>query len=159
MTSICLRPVTFENFRECVKLSVREDQKAYVATNMQSLAQAYVNKRLYPCAIYRGDLFGRDMTADDAMVGFVMYQIWDEIGFVMRLMIGAEHQRKGYGRAAMLEVIRRLKGEVLVERIATSVIPANEGAMALYVSLGFEPFDEKDGEVYLRLPYGRDAHA
>ena len=159
MTTVCLRPVTFENFRECVKLSVRDDQTAYVATNMQSLAQAYVNKRLHPRAIYGGAVFSRETTADDPMVGFVMYQIWDEVGFVMRLMVGAEHQRRGYGRAAMREVIRRLQAEAQVERIATSVIPANEAAMALYVSLGFEPFNEKGGEVYLRLPYGRDAHA
>ena len=91
------------------------------------------------------------------MVGFVMYQVWDEIGFIMRLMVDAAHQRQGYGRAAMLTVLRLLKGDARIERIATSVIPTNDAARELYLSLGFEPFEERGGELYLRLPYGRDA--
>jgi diamine N-acetyltransferase len=157
MPTICLRDVTMDNFRACVKLSVRDEQRDFVADNTWSLAQAYVNRRLHPYAIYRGDVFGREITPDDAMVGFVMFQVWDEIGFIMRLMVGAEHQRQGYGRAAMVEVIRRLKATTQVDRIATSVIPSNEAALQLYLSLGFEPFDEKGGELYLRLPWGRDA--
>jgi diamine N-acetyltransferase len=91
------------------------------------------------------------------MVGFVMYQVMNYTGFVMRLMVAAEHQGNGYGRAAMHEVIRRLKANPVVERIATSVLATNDAARQLYLSLGFEPFEERDGEAYMRLPYGRDA--
>ena len=157
MSSVCLRPVTMDNFRTCVRLRVADDQATFVAPNMESLAQAYVNPRLTPCAIYKGDVFSRAITADDPMVGFVMYQEWDEVGFIMRLMVDAAHQRRGYGRAAMLEVLRRLKANPVIERIATSVIPENDAARELYLSLGFEPFEERGGELYLRLPYGRDA--
>ncbi len=157
MTDVCLRPVTMDNYRACVRLRVEEDQATFVAPNMESLAQAYVNPRLTPRAIYKGDVFGRLVTADDPMVGFVMYQQWDEIGFIMRLMVDAAHQRQGYGRAAMLTVLRLLKGNPQIERIATSVIPSNDAARELYLSLGFEPFEERGGELYLRLPYGRDA--
>ncbi len=38
-----------------------------------------------------------------------MYEIVAGVGFIMRLMIDRKHQRRGYGRATMLEVIRRLK--------------------------------------------------
>jgi ribosomal protein S18 acetylase RimI-like enzyme len=45
------------------------------------------------------------------MVGFVMYGIDadDDNYWIYRLMIDARHQRKGYGRAAMTELLRRLQ--------------------------------------------------
>ncbi len=57
-----------------------------------------------------------------------MYEVATGVGFILRLMIDRNHQRKGYGRAAMLEVIRRLKLYPDVEMIATSHQKANEAA-------------------------------
>lgn len=59
----------------------------------------------------------------------------------MRLMIDRKHQRRGYGRATMLEVIRRLKLCPEVEIIATSYRKENEVAAKLYQSLGFIRWD------------------
>jgi len=53
------------------------------------------------------------------MVGFTMYELSAGVGFIRRLMIDQRFQRKGYGRAAMLEVIRRLTLHPEVEMIAT----------------------------------------
>ena len=153
---ISLKEVNTINFRDCVKLKVDESQVAWVATNTQSLAQAYVNKKLTPLAIYDGSLIVTDTTPEHRMVGFLMYQVWDEVGFIMRLMIGAEHQRKGYARAAMVEVIRRLRLIPQVRYIGTSVIPENVAANALYEGLGFVdapwPPDDPAGERYMMLP-------
>ena len=153
---ISLKDITTVNFQDCVSLKVADEQAAWVAPNMKSLAQAYVNRKLVPLAIYDGSLMTRDTTPEHKMVGFVMYQVWDEIGFIMRLMVGEAYQAQGYGRAALEEVIRRLRLIPQVRFIATSVIPENKAATALYESLGFVdsawPPDDPAGERYLMLP-------
>lgn len=88
------------------------------------------------------------------MVGFVMYQLMDGVGFIMRLMIDEAHQGQGYGRAAMREVLRRLKATPEVERIATSVAKGNAYVERFYRGLGFvdsEKLDER--ELYLKLDW------
>ena len=114
-----------------------------------------MNRRLTPLAIYDGSLIARDLQPDDGMVGFLMYQVWDEVAFLVRLMIGSEHQGRGYGRAAVVEFIRRVRLVPEVRVIATSVIPENEVATRLYSSLGFVdspwPPDDPQGERYLML--------
>ena len=94
------------------------------------------------------------------MVGFVMYEIDCGVGLILRLMIDRAHQRKGYGRAALVEVIRRLRLEPEVEMVVTSHRHDNAVVAALFRSLGFVPWELegialKSGEVYLRLPEGR----
>lgn len=62
-----LRKVTFKNIDAIIGLSVREDQKKFVAPNMLSLAEAYV-------AVSGGfwaQPFG--ICEDDEPVGFVMF--------------------------------------------------------------------------------------
>lgn len=152
---VSLKAVNKTNYRDCVKLRVAESQAAWVAPNMESLAWAYVNRRLTPLAIYDGELIVSDLGPEDRMVGFVMYQVWDEVGFIMRLMIGEEFQRRGYARAAMDEVVRRLRMIPEVRFIGTSVIPENEAATRLYLGMGFVdakwPPEDPKGERYLML--------
>ena len=52
MVKVSLRPITKENFNECISLEVADHQKDLVATNVKSLAEAYVNPMLYPFGIY-----------------------------------------------------------------------------------------------------------
>jgi diamine N-acetyltransferase len=91
------------------------------------------------------------------MIGFVMYEVDVGVGFIVRVMIDRAHQRKGYGRATLLEVIRRLRLHPAVEMIATSHRHDNEVMASLCRSLGFVPwtidptFPVPAGEVYLRL--------
>ncbi len=70
-----------------------------------------------------------------------MYEIAAGVGFIIRLMVDKKYQRQGYGRATMLEVIRRLKLCPDVEIIATSYRKENEIAAKLYQSLGFRQWD------------------
>lgn len=135
-----LREITMENFRECIRLSVADSQRNFVASNMYSLAEAKADSVSNPLAIY----------ADGQMVGFTMYCFEPEngTGYIDRLMVGAEHQGQGYGRTAMMEVIDRLQNTPDCRRIRTSFHPENEVADALYASLGFQKTGELDeGEV------------
>lgn len=155
MAKVHLRKVTLDNFRECISLEVEESQKGLVASNVKSLAEAYVNPNLFPLAIYDAKVAGWEQP-QLAMVGFTMYEITAGVGFILRLMIDHKYQRQGYGRAAMLEVIRRLKLHPEVELIATSHQTANEVASKLYRSLGFLDWDiewarQHKSEIFLKL--------
>ena len=127
--SIQLREITMDNFHDCIRLNVREDQKYFVAPNVYSLAEAKADGISNPLAIYNGD----------TMVGFIMYCFDpdEEMGYIDRLMVDQRYQGQGYGRAAMVEVIQRLKSLPACKRIRTSFAHTNEAADALYASLGF----------------------
>ena len=155
LNQVHLRRITLDNYEECIGLQVEENQTRWVATNVKSLAEAYVNPTLVPLAIYGASMRGAD-PPPGSMVGFTMYEVATGVGFILRLMIDRNHQRKGYGRAAMLEVIRRLKLYPDVEMIATSHQRNNEAAANLYQSLGFVEWDEEwlkghETENFLRL--------
>ncbi|NNE55200.1 MAG: GNAT family N-acetyltransferase, partial [Flavobacteriales bacterium] len=117
---ITLRAIDQANFRDCIDLKVSPDQEPFVAPNVFSLAQAKANPLLTPLAIYDGSICGHEPGENDPMVGFLMYQIMDGVGFVVRMMIGSPYQKRGYGRAAMVEVIRRFKLMPEIEYIGTS---------------------------------------
>jgi diamine N-acetyltransferase len=131
---ITLRPLTPKNWVECTKLSVREDQKNFVASNVFSIAEARIFPECVPLAIY----------ADENMVGFVMYALSSEDNryWIIRYMIDHNYQGKGYGKAALQVVIdemRRLPG---CDRIYLSYEPENRVAEELYNSFGFQPNGE-----------------
>ncbi|OGC95381.1 MAG: hypothetical protein A2W25_10405 [candidate division Zixibacteria bacterium RBG_16_53_22] len=127
---ITLRVITMGNFRECLALKLEPGQKNFVASNLYSLAEAKADGISVPPAVYSGE----------TMVGFVMYWYDEEnkYGHIERLMMDRRHQRKGYGRAAMVEVIERLKENPGIREIEVSFEHDNVGADRLYASLGFE---------------------
>lgn len=82
-----------------------------------------------------------------------LLRVWD---FIMRLMIDEKYQGQGYGRATILEVVRRLKLHPDVEIIATSYRKGNKIAASLYQSLGFRQWSisyaiSHPTEVYVKL--------
>jgi diamine N-acetyltransferase len=156
LADVCLLPINAKNYRECLNLRVEDAQSSFVATNGQSLAEAGVKSNLVPLAIYdRAALGFENPTAP--MLGFTMYELTAGVGFILRLMIDRAHQRQGYGRAAMIEVIRRLKLHPEVQLVATSHCRDNDAAARLYRGLGFVEWDtslvmEDPDELYLMLP-------
>ena len=155
MAKVHLRKVTQSNFRECMNLQVAESQEGYVATNTQSLAEAYVDSNLFPLAVYDFAVCGYEQP-EEPMIGFTMYEIAAGVGFIMRLTIDRKYQRQGYGKATTTEVIRRLKLYPDVEIIATSYRKENKIAAKLYHSLGFRRWDisyaiSHPTEIFVRL--------
>lgn len=137
--SVELREINMDNFRECIKLSVKDDQKKFVASNMYSLAEAKVDNVSNPYAIYNGDV----------MVGFIMYDfdVDTKIGWITRLMVDQRYQGKGFGRVAMAQVVDKLKSISECKLLQTSFEPSNSAAKTLYLSLGFHLTGEQvDGE-------------
>ena len=143
--NITLREITPQNFRQCIDLKVADGQENFVAANVMSIAQAKIYPTANPLAVYH----------EDEMVGFVMYGFdTDEEHFYLgRLMIDAQYQGKGFGKAATLTVIEKMKQIEDCREIYLSFVPQNTGAEKLYSSVGFERTGKisEDGEVIMRF--------
>ena len=144
---IRLEKINGKNYRECIKLEPKEDQKCFVATNVYSLAQAYIslvekNSTLMPYAVFN----------DETMVGFIMMEYYIENGEsiyeIGRLMIDKNHQGKGYGKDTMIKAIDIIKEFPCgpAKQIGISYIPNNNIAKKLYASLGFEETGKMEGD-------------
>jgi diamine N-acetyltransferase len=142
--NVTLRPVTPENFKRCVGLKVADSQTSFVAPNVVSLAQSKIYPTLEPMAVY----------AEDEMVGFVMFGFDPDDGTfsLVRIMIDAEEQGRGYGRAAVLRVLEKMSENPDCREIFLSFVSENAGAEKLYASLGFERTGEigETGEIVMR---------
>ena len=142
--TITFRPVTRANFSAVVELTVAPEQAEFVAPNVYSLAEAYLEPSWTPLAIYAGD----------ALVGFALFGRDDETGrwWIMRYMIDAQHQGRGYGTAALPVLI-----DLMLERhdcgeIFLGYAPENAVAERLYARMGFVPTGEVEGgEIEARL--------
>ena len=146
--TVTLRPITWENFRTVLGLTLHPGQEKFITDNAVAIAMAYVEPTFVPLGVYAGD----------ELVGFMMYGQHPKTGawWVIRLMIDRKHQGKGYGRAAMEALIAMMAERVGCEEIVTSFVPANTVAANLYASLGFRPTGEiEDGEPLVRNVEGR----
>lgn len=142
--NVLLREITPENFKECLELKVADDQVLFVAPNVKSIAQSKIYPTVTPFAVYDGD----------QLVGFVMFglDIEDNRYCLVRLMIDEKCQGKGYGKAATLEVIEKMKQIEDCNEIYLSFVPENTGGERLYESVGFERTGEvSEGEIVMRF--------
>ncbi|WP_061290147.1 GNAT family N-acetyltransferase [Herbidospora cretacea] len=154
MADVTLRPVTDDNRAEVTALRVAPAQEEYVASVADSLADA----ERYPEAMPRHWA----IYADETPVGFLM--ISDNVPpgdpgilgpyFLWRLLVDAEHQRRGYGRAALAALGGYLSTRPGATELLTSVHPGETGSpMGFYLRLGFQDTGaDHEGERVLRLP-------
>jgi diamine N-acetyltransferase len=138
---VALRPVTAETFRAVCRLAVRPDQQGFVATNAYSLAQMH----------FEPWLEAREFRAGEALVGFALFgrDPADGRWWIARFMVGADHQGRGLGRAALDALLRLLREERGAEEVRLSFVPANAVARRLYERAGFRDTGEvdPDGEI------------
>ena len=152
---IKLAPIDDTNREAVLALSVREDQ-SFVAPNDVSLRQAAETEAeapgvARPFAIY----------ADDTLVGFCMFAFNPEDEdeedryYLWRFMIDQRYQDKGYGQAALDEIIRYFKDNG-ADRLYLSTEPENERGLHVYHKAGFrETGVIDDGEaVMMRMLKG-----
>lgn len=146
---ISLRAIDSSNYRECIELSVEPDQQRFVASNLQSLADAYVwREAAEPFAVY----------SDDDMVGFaLLFPLADggdddsipepgtERGYILvRLMVDGRFQGRGYGRAVLDAIVELVRDRGL-PTVRLSVVPENEQALDFYRRNGFAETGEIHG--------------
>lgn len=139
--NVTLRPLTEGNWHECIQLHVAKEQDDYVASNLYSIAETRFEPTWMPHVIY----------ADEEMVGFAMVDTSDYE--IVRFMIDARYQGKGYGRAAMNLLLAQFAREHAHASTSLSFVPGNTAAERLYTSVGFRKTGEiKDGEVVMVRP-------
>ena len=131
---INLREITSKNLKSIIDLNVKEDQKDYVALNSVSIAQGHYSKSAWFKGIFN----------DDRPVGFVMLDLIEEENkcFLWRFMIDSKYQGKGFGKIALTQVIDFVRSLNLYTYIATSYVPAENGAGGFYKNFGFIESEE-----------------
>lgn len=143
-----LKPIDDGNRAVCEHLSVKEDQKQYIASNADSLIEAKEAPDVArPFAIF----------ADGRMVGFAMFA-FDEKNedpedryWLWRFMIDEKEQGKGYGRSALAVIIQYFRDHH-ADIITLSTKESNTGALHLYRQFGFsENGQMNDDEIVLKL--------
>jgi diamine N-acetyltransferase len=139
--TITLKPLAKENWRDFARLKVLPEQQNFVAPNSFSMAQVRFTAHFEDWAIYE----------EATPVGYTMLGKDEEREnsyWVIRFMVDHNHQAKGYGRAAMLDIINYLKAKPDCQKIYISYVEGNEVAEKLYLSIGFVKTGEIDeGEI------------
>jgi len=149
-----LERVNGKNVWDILKLSVDDSQKTFVASNEQSIIEAYTtissHGHAFPFGIYDGD-----KPVGFLMIGFDKDDYWDDAPDVAtgnynlwRLMIDKKYQHKGYGRQAVklaLDFIKTLPCGP-AECCWLSYESENQIAKELYASFGFVETGDMDGE-------------
>jgi diamine N-acetyltransferase len=138
-----IRPVTKDNWKELIRLKVREDQTHFVASNLYSIAESQFGDDdeghwdFHPFGIYN---------EENTPVGFFMYGLNFEHSkqqaLIIRLMVDEKYQGKGYGRFGMQKMLELFHADDRLRVVGISYEPENEGARQLYASLGFEETGE-----------------
>lgn len=144
--SIILEPISRKNWYECSQLDVKPDQRCFVSSNLLCIAEL----QFYPS-------WGAYVIYHQAqMVGFVMYEHDQEQDewWLSALMIAADQQGKGYGKAALQALIPLMQQRGCRE-LMVGYADDNSSARALYRGLGFQELgldDEGDMVARLHLP-------
>lgn len=126
-------PITSANRKQAEALDVLPEQNGYIESVKQCLTEADSRKSWRPVGIYDGG----------TLVGFAMYGFFWEylpLGRVWldRLLIDQKYQGRGYGKAAVLALLERIRQEYKHKKIYLSVYAENTAAIHLYKALGFQ---------------------
>ncbi len=140
---VTLRKITIDNRRQVFNLQVHEEQRKFVASNLSSVATAYIlstnGGNPMPFAIYN----------DEIMVGFVLIvygitsydipEVAEGNYSILRFMIDKKYQKQGIGREALGRILDYIR-TFPIEHATYCWIeyaPDNIIAKELYQSIGF----------------------
>jgi diamine N-acetyltransferase len=133
---VILRPVGPDNWREVADVAPRDDQREFVF----ALAARYILS-----SIFGDDWHSLGIYAGYEAAGHVMWGMDEEAFWIGGLVIAAEQQSTGIGRAAMQTLIRWFTDRPERDAIALTYQPHNP-ARRLYDDIGFVPTGEIDGD-------------
>lgn len=149
-----LEKVNGENVWDILKLRVGAGQEDFVASNKDSIVEAYVaitgGGHAFPFGVYDGGVpvgfvmvgYGKDAYWTDApAIADNNYSLW-------RLMIDEGHQHKGYGRRAVELALDFIRTKPCGDAACCwlSYEPENTVAKRLYGSFGFAETGDMDGD-------------
>lgn len=154
-----LEKVNGKNVWDILRLSVRDEQKNFVAGNDISIIEAYTsitgNGYAFPFGIYDDNI-----PIGFLMIGFDTDDYWSDAPNIAkknynlwRLMIDSKYQNKGYGRKAVKLALDFIKTSPCgrAEYCWLSYEPDNIVAKKLYSSFGFTETGDMDGEELIAI--------
>ena len=125
-----LQPLTRENWEAAAELRLADGQADFVAENLWTIAET----QFYPW------VERRVIVVEGEVVGLAVYGSNAEGGewWLYRFMIDRDHQRKGYGRAALAALVEQWR-ERSIPRVSVGFHQRNDAAERLYLRAGFLP--------------------
>ncbi|MBR7063293.1 MAG: GNAT family N-acetyltransferase [Clostridia bacterium] len=139
---IRLTEVTEKNWLDAAGLSVREDQKEFVAPATGILARGYVYRSC------KAKVFV--IENGETAVGLALVrEFTDEpLGYdLQQFMIDRRYQRRGYGSAALALILDELRKEGHYDHVELCVKKADVAAIRLYEKHGFVDSGYTDEDV------------
>lgn len=141
------KDINKSNWKEVIKLKVKESQKDFIENNAVSIAESKYIKNWILKGIY----------LKEELIGFAMYGYFQDEKrlWLDRFMIDYKFQGKGYGKKALEELIDYILNEFNSIELYLSIFEENELALKVYKSIGFEFNGELDtgGELVMVLKY------
>jgi len=138
---ITLVEISADNWEAVASLEVTESERAFVASNLYSLAQSRFEPAARPLAL----------CADGTAVGFFMYEADDtepDAIMIYRFMVDHKQRGRGYGRAGLALLLAGFEQDPRIRVVRVCLVPENNSARQLYDSLGFvEIGRDADGEI------------
>lgn len=146
MTTVTIEEITEENWLQAMALRVHPQQERFVPSVAYSLARAYVRPEGMPVAPFA-------IYADEQIVGFftVTYDADStQMYWLGDFIIGKQHQRRGYGRAALVEIVKMLHENCpRCMRVGLTILPENVAARRFYEEFGFVDSGERQEGEYI----------
>lgn len=130
---IRLTDITEENWMDIARLSVADDQQAFLDNPVGILARGYV----YRASNAR--VFG--IADDETIVGVALVRNLDEEPAcydLQQFMIDRRFQQKGYGDQALLLILAQLRQEAKYSCVEVCVHRADSPALRMYAKARFE---------------------
>ena len=146
-TVLILRPLTagqFPEFRDMIVASYAADNVAsgrWRETDALALSLRETEKALHAGAETPGQLlFAMTVRGIAEAIGYLWATAFEQGGlkvvFVCQVIVKPEYRRRGYARSALLN-LEQLAADTDHDAMVLTVFGSNEGAQALYRSLGY----------------------
>lgn len=129
---IKLAEITEDNWLEAASLSVKEDQKAFLAPAVGILARGYVYRECNPRVFV--------IENDGVIVGLSLVREFSDepLGYdLQQFMIDRRYQGRGYGTAALQLILDELRREGHYDHVEVCVKKKDAEAIRLYEKAGF----------------------
>src|SRR5262245_1123635 len=116
---VILTELDRNTWQQAINLQVKPGQEPFAPSNLFHIAQA----RFFPDWVLLG------IFADNEMVGFAIYEPGGEgEAYLRHMMIDARYQGKGYGTAALRQILQRIKEQYASKGVWLSYHPQNTAA-------------------------------
>jgi diamine N-acetyltransferase len=132
LKKIHLKSINKSNWEEAIRLSVKAEQRTFIASNLYSIAEVQFLDNFYAKGIYVGNKM---------IGGFTMFGIDpdDNNYWIYRLMIDEKFQGKGIGKQAIYLIIEEVRqnNNTNIPLIMIGYHPENLTAKLVYKKAGF----------------------